>query len=116
MTKPTCCSLNLTLLCLTVTANAATPQAIDLGPLDTLKRKTPISVTIALALPAASEVEKLQQAIYTPGAPEFHHFLTADQFAARFAPKDADVAKVVAAIAKYNLVAEKTTATTRAGG
>lgn len=113
MTKTTfCCSRNLVLLCLAVTANAATPQAIDLGPLETLERTPPISVTIALALPTASDVEKLQQLIYTPGAPEFHRFLTADQFVARFAPTDADVAKVVAALAKYRLVAEKTTATT----
>jgi subtilase family serine protease len=69
-------------------------------------------VTIALALPRLAEAEKLQQAIYTPGAPEYHQFLTAEQFAARFAPSDADVANVIAALKKYGLSAARATATT----
>src|SRR5581483_4572172 len=71
-------------------AMAAPPQAIDRGPLTVLAADTPISVTIALALPALDEAEKLQQALYTPGDPQFHKFLTADQFVARFAPSGAE--------------------------
>jgi kumamolisin len=92
--------------------DAATPKAIDRGALDPQAARTPISVTIALALPALHDAEKLMESLYTPGDPQFHQFLTADQFVARFAPTAADVAKVVAALAKYRLSAERTTATT----
>jgi kumamolisin len=91
---------------------AATPSAIDRGELKTLAGATPISVTIALRLPALSDAEDVMKAIYTPGDPQFHQFLTADEFTARFAPTDADVSRVVAALAQYGLTAERTTATT----
>jgi kumamolisin len=102
----------LAVLSAALSAIAAPPQAIDRGPLKALAGDTPISVTIALALPALDEAEKLQQALYTPGEPQFHKFLTADQFVARFAPSDAEIARVIAALTRYGLAAEKTTATT----
>ncbi len=107
----------LTLLCLSLAiavpaAAQNKPQVIDRGALDARTAATPMSVTIALALPKLNEVEKLQQALYTPGDPQFHKFLTAEQFVARYAPTSADVAKVVAALGKYRLTAERTTATT----
>lgn len=106
-------SFNLPVLCLLVaSANAATPAAVDRGPLTALAAKTPISMTIALGLPRLSEAEALQQAIYTPSDPQFHRFLSAQEFVARFAPTDAEIAKAIAALAKYGLRAEKTTATT----
>jgi subtilase family serine protease len=73
---------------------------------------SPISVTLTLALPKLAEAEKLQQAIYTPGTPEYHQFLTAAEFASRFGPTDADVATVIAALAKYGLSARRSTTTT----
>jgi kumamolisin len=87
-----------------------TPMAIDRGPLtaDT----TPLSITIALSLRDLNEAENLLNALHTPGDPQFHQFLTAKQFVARFALADADVAKVVAALGKYGLTAERSTATT----
>lgn len=106
-------SSNISILCLlAASANAATPNAIDRGPLDARAATTPMSVTIALKLPNLEEAEKLHEALYRQGDPQYHQFLTAEQFAARFAPTGADVAKVVAALAKYGLKAEKTTATT----
>jgi kumamolisin len=101
------------ILCLLVaSANAATPNAVDRGPLDARTATTPMSVTVALKLPHLEEAEKLLEALYRPGDPQYHEFLTAEQFVARFAPTDADVAKVVAALTKYGLKSEKTTATT----
>jgi subtilase family serine protease len=100
----------LTIFCLA--AYAAAPRAIDRGPLPDRERHTPISITVALSLPGLAEAERFEQALYTPGTPEYHMFLTSDQFAARFAPSDADIAKLVAAFAKYGLAAEKTTAIT----
>jgi subtilase family serine protease len=96
----------------TFSANAVTPGAIDHGALATVAGATPISVTITLALPHLNEAEDLQRAIYTPGDPQYHRFLTAQQFATTFAPSDADFANAIAGFAKYNLTAQKTTATT----
>jgi kumamolisin len=91
---------------------AHTPRAIDRGALTAGEGTTPISVTIVLALPKLSEAEKLQQSLYTPGDPQYHQFLTADQFVTRFGPTSADIAKVIAGLTKYGLTVEQTTATT----
>jgi Pro-kumamolisin, activation domain len=58
-----------------------TPMAIDRGALtaDT----TPLSITIALRLRDLDAAESLLKALHTPGHPEFHQFLTAQQFVAR---------------------------------
>ncbi|MGA9391791.1 MAG: S53 family peptidase [Candidatus Sulfotelmatobacter sp.] len=92
--------------------NATTPKAIDHGELKAQSGTTPISITIAVRLPKLNEAENLLKALHTPGDPQFHQFLTADQFVARFGPANADVAKVIAALAKYGLTAARTTATT----
>ena len=105
-------SRSLALLCLAGAGFAAAPQAVDRGLLSALENRTPISVTLTLGLRGLSDAEKLQEAIYTPGAPEFHRFLTAGEFTARFAPTDEDVARVAAALGRYGLTAERTTATT----
>jgi kumamolisin len=91
---------------------ATTPQAIDSGPLTAESGTTPLSITIALRLRDLDQAENLLKALHTPGDPQFHQFLTAKQFVARFAPTDVDVAKVMAALAKYGLTAERTTTTT----
>jgi kumamolisin len=92
--------------------HAGTPNAIDRGPLSTQATTTPISVTVALRLPNLAAAENLLIAVTTPGNPQYHQFLTGDQFVARFGPSDADVAKVVAGLAKYGLTVERTSATT----
>ncbi|MGA8215895.1 MAG: S53 family peptidase [Candidatus Sulfotelmatobacter sp.] len=89
-----------------------TPVAIDRGPLTAESGTIPISITIALRWRDLNDAENLLKAINTPGDTQFHQFLTAKQFVARFAPTDADVAKVIAALGKYGLTAERTTATT----
>jgi kumamolisin len=92
--------------------SASTPKAVDRGALAVLAKATPISVTIALRLPALGDAEALLKAISTPGDAQFHQFLTADEFVARFAPSNAEVASVIAGLAKYGLTAEPTSATT----
>ena len=92
--------------------SAQTPEAIDLGALTGLSAKTAISVTIALRLPNLAAAENLLQAVSKPGSPQFHQFLTAEEFEARFAPAKSDVAKVIAGLQKYGLTVEQTSATT----
>src|SRR6202161_3238906 len=78
-----------------------TPEAIDRGTLTAESGTTPLSVTIALKLRDQNEAENLLIALHTPGNPLFYQFLTAEQFASRFAPTNADVAKVTAALSRY---------------
>lgn len=89
--------------------SSAATKPVDLGPLTGYERNAPISVTVTFELPGLSEAEKLQQAIYTPGDPEYNHFLTTGEFNRRFGPKDEDVAQAIAAFARYGLSAEKIT-------
>jgi kumamolisin len=91
---------------------ANTPEAIDRGKLTDESGTTPLSITIALRLRDVDDAENLLKALHAPGDPQFHQFLTAKQFEARFAPSDADVAKVMAALGKYGLTVERKTATT----
>ena len=50
--------------------------------------------------------------VSTPGDPQFHKFLTPQQFLARFGPADADVRTVTAALQRYGLSVEQATSTT----
>jgi kumamolisin len=109
------CNLAVLSLALAAALPAAAQSrvaAYDRGSLDAREATTPMSVTIALALPKLAEAEKLQQALYTAGDAQYHKFLTSDEFVARFAPSSADVAKVTAALENYGLKVEKTSATT----
>jgi kumamolisin len=90
----------------------ATPAAVDLGELKSLASVTPISITVALRLRDANAAEAMLTAVSTPGNPQFHKFLSADEAAARFAPSGADVAKAIAGLATYGLKAEVVTPTT----
>jgi hypothetical protein len=91
---------------------ADTPPPVDRGALRDLAGTTPITVTVALSLRDLDAAENLLKSLHTAGDPQFHQFLTADEFVSRYAPTDADVAKVIAALAKYGLKAQRTTATT----
>jgi subtilase family serine protease len=92
--------------------SAQTPRAVDQGALQQLSASQPISVTVALSLPDLDAAEALLASLSTPGNPQYHQFLTAEQFVARFAPSKSDVASVVAALSKYGLTVTQTTATT----
>jgi|HubBroStandDraft_4_1064222.scaffolds.fasta_scaffold07208_2 kumamolisin len=91
---------------------AETPTAIDRGPLAAQPDVAPVSVTVALRLAHLDEAEGLLKSLHTPGDPQYHKFLKSEQFAARFAPSEAEVTKVISALAKYGLTAGRTTATT----
>jgi subtilase family serine protease len=92
--------------------DASTPKPVDLGPLVTQSGSTQISVTVALRLRSTNEAEALMAALHTPGNSQFHQFLSAGEFAARFCPLPTDVAKVISHLAAYNLTAKQTSATT----
>ena len=87
---------------------AFTAEPVDLGPLTAQAGSTPISVTLALRLRSPNEAEGLMTSLHTPGNAQFHRFLSASEFAARFGPKVAHVATVTAQLAAYRLTAEQT--------
>jgi kumamolisin len=92
--------------------SADTPKAVDVGALDARAPATAISVTVALALTDLNGAEKLLTSLNTPGDAQYHQFLTAQEFTARFAPSKAEVARVSTALQKYGLTVEQATATT----
>lgn len=70
------------------------PAATDVGATGAVAASEPISVTVALTLGNAAQVEPLLEALYTQGSPQYHRFLSAQQFAERFAPDAATLAAV----------------------
>jgi kumamolisin len=88
------------------------PEPIDLGPLTAQAGSTPISVTLILPLRSPEEAESLMTSLHTPGNSQFHRFLTAGEFAARFGPPEAEVAKLISQLAAYKLTAKQTSTTT----
>ncbi|MFR9798758.1 protease pro-enzyme activation domain-containing protein [Streptomyces sp. MS06] len=53
-----------------------------------------LSVSVSLKLRDSAGLDRFLAAVSTPGTPEYGHYLTPAQFAARFAPTKADVARV----------------------
>jgi kumamolisin len=70
------------------------PVAIDLGDTAALAGSEQLSVTVALKLSHADELEPLLESVYTQGSPHYHEFLSTQQFQQRFAPDAATVAGV----------------------
>ena len=92
--------------------HAGMPAAIDLGRLAAQPDAGPISLTVTLRINDLKAAQDLLTALYTPGDPQFHQFLTGQEFAARFLPGAAEVQRVIAAFASYGLAAERTSSTT----
>lgn len=70
---------------------AAMPLPVDLGAAAPATR---VTLTVALKLRDPSGMQSLLASVYTPGSPQFHHFITAQEFAARFGPSAATVARL----------------------
>src|SRR5271168_2530419 len=60
--------------------SAQTPKAVDQGALQELSASESISVTVALRLSDVDAAESLLASLSTPGNPQYHQFLTAEQF------------------------------------
>ena len=71
-----------------------TPKAMDLGALSS-DRNSIVSVTVALKLRNTDAMMSLMQGLYTSGNPQYHHFLSTEQFQSRFAPTPATVNGVI---------------------
>src|SRR5690349_8085556 len=65
---------------------SSTPAPQEVGAITLARGAQPISATVVLKWRDASALEALVQALHTPGSPQFHQFLTPEQFHARFDP------------------------------
>lgn len=78
----------------------ALATANDQGKADE-SQEIPVSVSLSLSN-EDQLIEELQQ-IYQAGSPKFHQFLTPEQFRAKYAPTDAQVASVVSYLQSQGL-------------
>lgn len=91
----------LGVLALTVgSAHAASPKPEVLGPEDQNKQ---ISVTVWLNLHSKATLDDMVKDMYDESSPNYHHFLTKDQYLSQFAPSAADAAQVRSFLASHNL-------------
>lgn len=64
-------------------------------PLGRVPGTNQLRLALSLPLRQASELTNLLASIYQPASPEFHHYLTPREFAARFGPTPDDYALVI---------------------
>jgi len=88
-----------------------TPAAVDQGALAGAAAVAPITVTVALNLRDPAGAETLLRRLSVKSDPLYRHWLSPEQFAARFGPTDASVEAARAALAAYNLKTERVSAT-----
>ena len=79
---------------------AAIARAARLGPLDT---STPIRLAITLPLRNQADLANLLQHLYTPGDPQYGHYLSASDFAEQFGPTQSDYNAVEAFASAHGL-------------
>jgi subtilase family serine protease len=91
--------------------NASTPAAADLGAARTVLGNESISATVALPLRNTTEMEELLASVYTRGSAEFRHFLSPQEFNARFGPSEATVAQVTRRLESAGLQVTRTSTT-----
>ena len=91
----------LGVLALTVgSAHAAAPTPEVVGPEDQNKQ---ISVTVWLNLHNKATLDDMVSEMYDASSPNYHHFLTKDQYQSQFAPSAQDAAQVRSFLASHNL-------------
>jgi len=69
--------------------------AKQLSPLKRLEATNQLDLTIALPLRNTSDLRKLLDEIYEPSSPNYHRYLTPEEFAKRFGPSKVDYAALM---------------------
>ncbi|WP_058186786.1 protease pro-enzyme activation domain-containing protein [Terracidiphilus gabretensis] len=67
---------------------------LDAGRVPADTRLTGVTISFSRSAAQEANLQTLLKAQQTPGSPQFHQWLTPDQFAARFGVADADIEKV----------------------
>jgi kumamolisin len=81
----------------------AKPEVIDLGTAENVAGQAQASVTVALKLRNADQLESQLRATYTTGGPSFRKFLTPQEFGAKFGPTPESIARVTQHFEKAGL-------------
>jgi subtilase family serine protease len=69
-------------------------SAADIGPASAFAENARVTVTVALKLRNAEQIEQRIEQLYTRGSPTYRQFITPEQFREQFAPDAATVAAV----------------------
>jgi hypothetical protein len=81
--------------------------AFDRGQVDDLLAMNRIVMTLGRSAEQEAELTQLMADQYDPKSPNFHHWLSAQEFGLRFGPSDDDVAKVSAWLASQGFTVDK---------
>ena len=74
-----------------VTLSGHVPAAVaQLKPLGQLPQNQPLRLAIGLPLRNPAGLDDFLAQVYQPGSPVFHHYLTPEEFTARFGPTEQD--------------------------
>jgi kumamolisin len=84
-------------------------KATDLGSVHRFEADGPVTLTVAMKLTHGDELESLVNSIYTKGDPDYRHFLTTQEFNARFGPTAAAVERVMQHLRAAGLTVAQTT-------
>ena len=87
------------------------PEVTDLGAAEYVAGQSQVSVTVALKLRDADQIESLLTATYTAGGANFRKFLTPQEFAAKFGPTPDTIARVTQHFQKAGLRVTQLTGT-----
>lgn len=68
--------------------------AVDLGLTQNVAPGTQVTLTVAMKLRNADQLQSLLRSVYTSGNARYHQFLTPQQFAAQFGPSADTIAKL----------------------
>jgi kumamolisin len=89
----------------------AKPEVIDLGAAENVAGQAQVSVTVALKLRNADQLESVLRSTYTAGGPGYRKFLSPQEFGAKFGPTAETIARVTQHFQKAGLHVTQLTAT-----
>jgi uncharacterized protein (TIGR03437 family) len=75
----------------------------DQGPVDPTRRLAGVTLELRQSPEQKAELDRLLAAQQDPSSPEYHHWLTPEQFADRFGAAQEDIDQIVAWLTKQNL-------------
>jgi kumamolisin len=78
-------------------------SAVDVGPAAAFAENAQVTVTVSLKLRDEDQLDKFIEAVSTHTSPQYHQFLTVQQFSDRFGPTAATVAAVTQHFASQGL-------------
>ena len=75
----------------------------DLGELDQVATLPAITLTLEPTVAQQADLEQLLAAQQNPASPQYHHWLTPEEYADRFGASSDDIVKITAWLAQHNL-------------